>query len=90
MANPFDPCVTRQPVADHQCKVVIDRAGVGLFVLNAQLREHVEDSAGLYLELSGQLVDADLTHSLDRNASTLADRQDRKSKGDCLWWRHCP
>src|SRR4051794_5273865 len=40
----------------------VDRAGVGLFLGDAQLGEHFEDDMRRNLELPRQLVDADFTH----------------------------
>jgi hypothetical protein len=42
--------------------IFVDRAGVGLFFLNAQLRKLVEDLVGLDFQLPGQLVYPDLLH----------------------------
>jgi len=48
-----------------QCKIVIERAGVCFLIADAQFGQYVEDHVGLDLELTGQLVDADLTHTFE-------------------------
>jgi hypothetical protein len=50
--------------ADLQSHVVVERAGVRLFVGNAQLGQRLKDHVGLYFELAGQLIDTDFTHTI--------------------------
>ena len=45
---------------DCQGNILVDRAGVGLFFLNAKLGQQLEDLVGLDLQLTGQLVNSDL------------------------------
>lgn len=52
-----------QAFSDQLRDVVIDRAGVGLFFCDAELRQHVDERMGGDLELPSQLVDSDFTHS---------------------------
>jgi hypothetical protein len=47
---------------DFDCDVFVDRAGVGLFLLDAELRQEFQYPVGLYFELTRQLVDPDLLH----------------------------
>lgn len=50
--------------ADLERHVIVERAGMGLLVGDAQFRQNVENDAGLDLKLAGQLVDADFTHTV--------------------------
>jgi hypothetical protein len=45
---------------DCQGDILVDRAGVGLFFLNAKLGQQLEDLVGLDLQLPRQLVNSDL------------------------------
>jgi hypothetical protein len=51
-------------LANLQGYVVIERAGVRLLVGNTQLRQRLKNHVGLYFELSGQLIDANFTHTI--------------------------
>lgn len=64
---PHDAGIVPQAVADQESKIVVDRTGVGLLVLNAQLREGIDDRARLDLELPCQFVNSDLTHRWREN-----------------------
>jgi hypothetical protein len=59
---PGDTGVILQVITDEESKIVVDRTGVGLLVLDAQVWEGVDDRARLDLELPSQFVDSDLTH----------------------------
>jgi hypothetical protein len=50
--------VTAQPIG----QVVLERAGVGLLVGDAELGQHLQKPGRLHFQLPSQLVDADLTH----------------------------
>jgi hypothetical protein len=60
-----------QALADQLRRLLIDRTGVGLFLGNAQLRQHLDDLMRRNFKLPRQFVDADFAHSL--NNSTLVD-----------------
>jgi len=51
-------------LANLQGYVVIERAGVRLLVSNTQLCQRLKNHVGLYFELSGQLIDANFTHTM--------------------------
>jgi hypothetical protein len=46
---------------NRQGYVVVERTGVGLFFVEAQLRQNLQDYARLYFQLTRQLIDTDLT-----------------------------
>jgi len=71
---PGDAGVILQVVPDEESKIVVDRTGVGFLVLNAQVRESVDDRAWLNLELPCQFVDSDLTHRLEKKIDTRRSR----------------
>ncbi len=48
--------------ADLKRYVVIDRAGVRLLIIDAQIREQLQNFVRLYFELPCQLVDSNFTH----------------------------
>lgn len=50
--------------ANLQRHVIVERAGMGLLIGDAQFGQNVENDAGLDLKLAGQLVDADFTHTV--------------------------
>jgi hypothetical protein len=50
--------VPAQPIG----QVVLERAGVGPLVGDAELREQLQKPGRLHLQLPSQLVDPDLTH----------------------------
>ena len=52
-------------------QIIVERTGMGLLVVNAQFGQEVDDLAGFDLQLSRELVDADLTHSYLRRATAL-------------------
>jgi hypothetical protein len=52
----------KQPVAQLQRNVFIDRTGVRLLFLHTQFRKHIDDYAGLHLKLPSQLVNSDFLH----------------------------
>src|SRR5579864_5411952 len=56
-------------LADLQSYVVIERAGVRLLVGDTQLRQRLEDYVGFDFELTGQLIDANFTHTMTFRAS---------------------
>jgi len=62
-----DVGVVPHVVPDQESKIVVDRTGVGLLILNAQLREGIDDRARLDLELPCQFVNSDLTHRWRKN-----------------------
>jgi hypothetical protein len=64
---PGDAGVILQVVTDEESKIVVDRTGVGLLVLDAQVWEGVDDRARLDLELPSQFVNSDLTHRWRKN-----------------------
>ena len=51
-----------QPALDDDRDVLVDRARVRLFLLDAKLGQHIEDYVRLYLELPSQLIDSDFAH----------------------------
>ncbi len=51
-----------EPAPHLQGDVVVERAGVGLLVVNPQFGQQIEDHVGLDLEFTSQLVDANLNH----------------------------
>ena len=61
---------TSQPVAKLKRYVVIERAGVGLLIGDTQLRQHIQDDAGLDFEFSSQLVDPNFTHTRNPETNT--------------------
>jgi hypothetical protein len=56
--------IARYTLANLQSYVVIERAGVRLLVGNTQLCQRLKNHVGLYFELSGQLIDANFTHTM--------------------------
>jgi hypothetical protein len=61
---------TNGPVRDEAAtkferNVLVDRAGVRLFLLHAQLGQHVEDDARFHFKLPRQLIDPDFLHRRD-------------------------
>jgi hypothetical protein len=50
-------------MAHLQRDVVVKRTRMGLFIVDAQLGQQIEDHVGLYLEFARQLVNANLTHN---------------------------
>jgi hypothetical protein len=46
--------------------VVFDRAGMGLLFLHTQFREQVKNQIRFDLQLTGQLIDSDFGHLLNR------------------------
>jgi hypothetical protein len=65
----FFRCANRtfrdKAAAQFECDVLVDRAGVRLFLLHAQDRQHVEDDARFYFKLPRQLIDPDFLHRRD-------------------------
>jgi hypothetical protein len=60
----------------------IDRAGMRLFLMHAQLWQHVDDDAGLDLKLPSQLVNSNFLHRrelLDNSLQNLTLWQNRRS-----------
>jgi len=59
-------CVVRhikaELLADFQRDVIVNRAGVRLLFVNAQIREQLQNFVRLYFELPCQLVDSNFTH----------------------------
>lgn len=53
-----------QPALDFKRNRFIDRTGVGFFLGDAQLREHIEDHVRLHLEFAGQLVYTNFDHTV--------------------------
>lgn len=49
-----------EPLFDRDRYIFVNRAGMGLLFLNAQLGQHLEDDVRLDLKLPGQLVNPDL------------------------------
>jgi hypothetical protein len=49
--------------AERQRNFVIERTGVGLLVGDTQYGQEIDDDVGLDLQLAGQLVNSDLTHT---------------------------
>ena len=43
--------------------VLFQRTGVRLFLCDTDFRQHVENGFTFYFQLSGQIVDSNLTHS---------------------------
>jgi hypothetical protein len=56
--------LARHFLADLQSDVVVERAGVRFLVGNAQLCQRLKNHVGLYFELTGQLIDANFTHTI--------------------------
>jgi hypothetical protein len=50
--------------ADNECQVVVKGAGMGLLVVDAQLREKLNNNTRLHFELACQLVDANFAHTV--------------------------
>jgi hypothetical protein len=50
-------------LAHLECDVVVERARVGLLIVDAEFGQQIEDHVGLYLEFARQLVNANLTHN---------------------------
>ena len=48
-----------------ECNVLVNRAGVRLFLLHAQAGQHVEDDARFHFKLPRQLIDPDFLHRRD-------------------------
>jgi hypothetical protein len=55
----------QQAPPEFQCDVFVDRAGVRLLLLHAQVRQHVENDARFYFKLPRQLIDPDFLHRRD-------------------------
>jgi hypothetical protein len=51
-----------QPVPHLQRDIIVERAGVGLFIVDSQFRKQIEDHVRLDLEFASQLVNTNLTH----------------------------
>jgi len=45
-----------------QGEIVVKRTGVGLFVVNTQLWQDVQNDARFHLQLASQLIDSNLAH----------------------------
>jgi hypothetical protein len=56
---------TGQAVAQGEGNILIDRAGMGLFLLHAEFGQQVENDAGFDLKFSRQLVDSNFLHRTD-------------------------
>lgn len=52
------------PAPDKQRHIIIERAGVRLLFTDPQLRQRFQNHAGLDFELTGQLIDANFTHTM--------------------------
>lgn len=58
-------CRFASQAAPHQKRlIVLKRAGMRLFLKDAELWKHLNDGVGLDFQFPGQLVDADFTHRL--------------------------
>jgi hypothetical protein len=53
---------SRETMPELQCDVLIHRAGVRLFLMHTQNRQHVEYDARFDFKLPRQLVDPDFLH----------------------------
>ncbi len=58
------PARSRQALAELKRDVVVERAGVSLLVRDTQLRQEIDNNARFDLELAGQLIDANFTHTV--------------------------
>jgi hypothetical protein len=47
---------------EFECDVLVNRAGMRLFLLHAQARQHVEDDARFHFKLPRQLINSDFLH----------------------------
>jgi len=54
-----------QTLPEFECDVLVDRAGVRLFLLHAQVRQHVENDARFHFKFPRQLIDPDFLHRRD-------------------------
>ena len=67
---PGDIGVILKVSTDQESKIVVDRTGVGLLILDAQVWEGIDDRARLDLELPCQFVNSDLTHRWRKKMDT--------------------
>jgi len=54
---------SRNPAAEVQHDIIIERTGVRLLLGDAQFRQQLQNDVRLDLEFSSQLVDANFTHT---------------------------
>jgi hypothetical protein len=59
----FGKPAARNPAAEVQHDVIIERTGVRLLIGDAQFRQQLQNDVRLDLEFSSQLVDANFTHT---------------------------
>jgi len=57
-AAPF----ARESRANAEHHIIVERAGVGFLIGDAEVREQFQDPAGFYFQFPGQLINSDLTH----------------------------
>jgi hypothetical protein len=60
-----NPTFGNKSPPEFECDVFVDRAGVRLFLLHAQVRQHVENDARFHFKLPRQLIDPDFLHRRD-------------------------
>jgi hypothetical protein len=61
-----------QPAAKFEHNMVIERTRVRFLVRDAEFGQQIQDDVGLDLQLAGQLVDADFTHTVAPSRSFSA------------------
>jgi hypothetical protein len=54
---------SRHAPAEIQHHIVVERTGMSLLIRDTEFRQQIQNDAGLYLEFTGQLVDANFTHT---------------------------
>jgi hypothetical protein len=64
--------VTGKPPADGQGDIIVQRAGMRLLFVKAELGENVQDHARFNFQFARQLVDADFAHTIDRQPDCSA------------------
>jgi hypothetical protein len=50
-------------LTQHHRHILVHRTGMRLLLADAQVRQHVENDAGLHFQFSRQLIDTDFAHS---------------------------
>jgi len=60
-----------QTPAHRQGDIVIQRAGMRLFLMETELGQNFQDHARLHFQFARQLIDADLTHIIQSPAGVV-------------------
>jgi hypothetical protein len=71
--------ITVNPAANLEYDVIVQRTGMRLLLAHSQFGQQIENHVGLYFQLAGQLVDADLAHKRRSGACVLVRRSLRNS-----------